>query len=220
MSKLESLLDTWFTPGFREKLVSAYERIYAVNMESHNPDEGGHDSQSFGFLNWKTRCHILKQLAEPDKGILVIRRGRYFALSVGPFEVVPYNAGPATNRNYASAFPHNTKGAARAAMENIEQLRIPFGRELEEEMDDSDCRKLILADMGDSDFGCSSLFIGVPIRTAKGRIDGWSRIKVLWEKDFTMVAVPAPFSIIEKAPVETVSKPTVKLKNRDIKVNE
>lgn len=206
---LVDLFNATFTVDIRDDIVDCLQQAYAASLTAHDPSVG-HDAASFGFLNYKSRVHYLKQLKDESRGITLARSHPFFSLQIGPFFLSSYNAGDSSETELARCFPRNRLRARNMAHLNAGQLLLELNLP---EPDDANCRHLILCDTGDAIFGLRTVFVGVPVDTDKGRISQWSRIFPIWEKPAMDFSVPeAPKGPL--APVESVQPVTLTLKPR------
>lgn len=201
---LDELFAETFTEAIQQDLIHSIQNAYDVNMPIHDPSVG-HDAASFGFLNYKTKTFNLKNLAKEDNEISIARSNPYLSLQVGDFQLSAYNAGDASMvDDLMECFPRNKNRATEVTKENVVQLRLDLN--LPEELDDSQCRHLVLCDVGDPINGMAAIFIGVPVKTEKGKISKWSHQWVIWNRsDFDFAPTDVPIGPIGPvAPVETI----------------
>lgn len=209
---LEELFNSTFTQDIRNDLVECIQNAYAASAAAHDPSVG-HDAASFGFLNYKSRVHYLRQLKDDKRGIAVARLHPFFSLQVGEFKVSAYNAGDSTETELAKCFPRNRRRARKVAGLNAQQLTLDLN--LPDEEDDSNCRHLILCDLGDAINGLRAVFIGVPVETDNGKISRWSSHYPIWERpalDFAPGDSPFGPHQAPVVPVETIQPVKLVLK--------
>jgi len=213
---LDKLFLQTFTGSIQQDLIDCLQNAYDVNMPIHDPSVG-HDPASFGFLNYKTKTFNLKNLAGVNPDIAIARANPYLSLQIGEFRLSAYNAGDASMvEDLMECFPRNKNRAPEMTKENAVQLRLDLN--LPEELDDSDCRHLVLCDVGDPFNGMAAVFIGVPVKTEKGKISKWSHQWVLWQRadfDFapgdTPIGPVGPVAPVERIqPLKLVRKPQQK----------
>jgi hypothetical protein len=214
LMKLKELFHATFTDDILNDLIECIQNAYAATALAHDPSVG-HDAASFGFLNYKSRVHYLKQLHDDKRGILVARLHPFFSLQIGEFKLSSYNAGDSSETELAKCFPRNKGRAVKVTELNAKQLTLDLG--LAEE-DDSHCRHLILCDLGDAINGLRRLFIGVPVEAENGKMcSRWSQYFAIWESPALNFAPQGgPIAPVPVAPVELVQPPKLVLKPTQI----
>jgi hypothetical protein len=218
---LEDLFKITFTSRLQEDLVEALQNAYGVNMPLHD-ESIGHDAASFGFLNYKTKTFNLKNLATDNPEIAISRSAPYLSLRVGDFLLSAYNAGDASMvDDLMQCFPRNQNRAPEVTRENVIQLKLDLN--IPDEFDVSDCRHLLLCDVGDPTNGLAAVFIGVPVQTEKGKISRWGAQWELWRRpgidfgpDFAPIQPVGPVAPVESnQPLILTRKPQRKVETNN-----
>jgi hypothetical protein len=167
---------------------------------------------TFGLMVYKSKVHFLSQLQDKPKKIKLLQKQPYFTLRVGRYNLSTYSAGRSSDSDIAVSFPLNKTRAAVITGRNQEQLRLPFA-EFDDVPDDSECREIILADIGNPEDGALKIFLGIPIEKDKdGRITQWGTTMLLWENEEASAVAGAAEGVFY-IPAEEVEPPTVTLKD-------
>ena len=198
--------------GVADALVEKIQQAYDENYDCYNPFIG-HDTMTFGLMVYKSKVHFLSQLEEEFDTIKVLSRHPYFSLKLNDYKISTYSAGHSDEDDIETAFPLNKTRASIITTQNERQLRLPFPGY--EDPDDSQCREVILADIGNHENGLMKLFLGIPIKTdGDGRIIQWGTTVSLWEDGGLTLptSLPSPNNL---PPVEDVKPPRPTLKNQN-----
>jgi len=212
MSKTVELLQRTFTPEIVDTLVGAVSHAYEVNYDRYDPSVG-HDLMTFGLMLFKSRVHYIKMLAHRHDWIRIAQIGPAFRFQIGEYTLASHRVGDSVEDDIESLFPRNQTAAWKLAERNRAQRRLPFPHEEALDRDDSACRSLILADVGNPTDGLCRLFLGIPSEiSAERRISGWSTTHELWANDEAL-AGGARASSAWRTPPEQVAPPTITLKD-------
>ncbi|MGE0128958.1 MAG: hypothetical protein AB7U82_12840 [Blastocatellales bacterium] len=210
MTKTEAQLKDDFPPEVCNALVNAVIRSYESNYSCYDPSIG-HSPMVFGLMIYTSKVFFLSQLEDEAKKIKLLQKQPYFSLQVGGYKLSTYCAGRSSDTDVEVSFPLNKTRASIITDRNQAQLKLPFPG-FDEPPDDSECREVILADIGNPVDGAIKIFLGIPIKKDKdGRISQWGTTLLLWENekaDAMAGSSEATFYI----PTEEVQPPTVTLK--------
>ena len=210
MTKTEEQLNGDFPPEVRDILMDAVIRAYEANYSCFDPSIG-HDLMTFGLMVYKSKVHFLSQIQDEARKIKLLQKQPYFTLQVGRYNLSTYSAGRSSDSEIAVSFPLNKTRAAVITSRNQQQLKLPFA-EFDDLLDDSDCREIVLADIGNPEDGALKIFLGIPIEKDKdGRITQWGTTMLLWENEEAGAVAGAAEGIFY-IPAEEVEPPTVTLK--------
>lgn len=181
MTKTEQQIAEDFPPEFRDRLVSIIREAHDVSY-SHYAPEMGHDLMVYGLMVYKTKTHLLAQLEDEQKNIRLIHQRPSFCLQVGRYRLSTYSAGRSASSDIEVSFPLNRTRAAMITTRNQRQLEL-FPQS-ESTGDDSMCREIILAEIGNPEDGALKVFLAIPVDKDKdGRITRWGTTYPLWESD-------------------------------------
>lgn len=207
MTKTEQLLQDTFPMHIRHELTTCLRDAYGAAIASHDP-EVGHDAMSFGLLVYKSNVFFLRQLAERVDWMTVTTHAPSFEFQIGEYAISCYCAGRTDSIDAKNAFPKNRTRAGRIAEANSQQARL-----FADLWDDSACRQLILAHIGNPEEGLLEVFAAVPVTKGEdGRVSEWGTIFTLWSRGIEGdEALPASGPT---APPENVTpfRPTLKKK--------
>lgn len=212
---VEQLVKT-FSEEIKLYLVKQIRRAYEANFNCFDPSIG-HDAMTFGLMLYKSKVHFISQLAEEFDWIKITKRYPYFDFQIGEYSISSYRAGRTMEVDLADSFPNNRTRAWKLVKVNKNQLRLPFDGSTEP--DDSDCRNLILADIGNENDGLERLFLAIPSEISSDyRITKWSTIFPIWNRvendDFGDIPALLPKDMPPLPPVEILAPPSLKLKDR------
>ncbi len=208
MSQTPELLQSTLTHEITDILVKTLQQAYEENFQCFDP-EIGHDAMSFGLMVYKSKVHFIKKLAEEYDWIEILQHTPFFQFKIGPYSFSAYCAGHTATADIESSFPQNRTRAARLVAANKFQLRLPYPGS--SEPDDSECREVVLADIGNPSDGLLRMFVGVPIEhSADNRITKWGTAYEIWSKDVAGMPPVTPES--ELPPVERVVPFPLKIK--------
>ncbi|MGH9838030.1 MAG: hypothetical protein ACREEM_04525 [Blastocatellia bacterium] len=210
MTKTEEQLSKDFPPEIRESLVKEILRAYEANYSCYDPSIG-HDLMTFGLMVYKSKVFFLSQLEDESRRIKLLQKQPYFTLLVGRYKLSTYSAGRSSNTDISVSFPLNKTRAAIITNNNQAQLKLPFPG-ADDPLDDSECREVILADVGNPQDGALKIFLGIPIKKDKDeRISQWGTTLLLWEnQEAGSMANDAEGTFY--IPAEKVDPPTVTLR--------
>lgn len=181
MTKTEQQIAEDFPADFREKLVSIIRESHDVSY-SHYAPEMGHDLMVYGLMVYKTKTHLLAQLEDKEKNIQLKHQRPSFCLQVGRYRLSTYCAGRSASSDIEVSFPLNRTRAAIITTRNKNQLEL--FPEFEDTGDDSMCREIVLAEIGNPEEGALKVFLAIPVDKDKdGRITRWGTTFPLWESD-------------------------------------
>ncbi len=214
MSKTVQQLDAAFPPEIIRCLVEALTEAYEVTDEHYAP-QYGHDAMTFGLMLYKSKVYFLKKLAEQHEWLRIVNYGACFRFEINGYTLATHRIGDSVNEDVASLFPGNKTAAPRLAANNKRQLLLPFpdngARYGADEYDDSICRSLILADIGNPEDGFCMLYLNVPIDVSPdGRVGKWGTTHLIWSNE--MLGDARGLGDGDRAPEETVVPPTITLK--------
>lgn len=211
MSKTVGLLQRAFTPEIVDVLVGAVNHAYEVNYDRYDPSVG-HDLMTFGLMLFKSRVHYIKLLSHKYDWIRIVQIGPAFRFQIGDYTLASHRVGDSIDDDIENLFPRNQTAAWKLAERNRAQRKLPFPHEDALDIDDSRCRSLILADVGNPTDGLCKLFLGIPSEISSDRrINGWSTTHEIWSND-EVLARGSKTAIIERTPAESVAPPTITLK--------
>jgi len=215
MYKTVQQLEATFPPEIIKYLVEALTEAYEVTDERYAP-QYGHDAMTFGLMLYKSKVHFLKKLAEQHEWIRIVNYGACFRFEINGYTLATHRIGDSVNEDVASLFPGNKTAAPKLATKNKNQLLLPFpddGRQDGTDVyDDSGCRNLILADIGNPEDGFCMLYLNVPIDVSPdGRVGKWGTTHLIWSSD-EMLGGARGLGDNDRAPEETVVPPTITLK--------
>jgi hypothetical protein len=215
MSKTVQQLESAFPSEIIRCLVEALTEAYEVTDERYAPHYG-HDAMTFGLMLYKSKVYFLKNLAEQYKWIRIINHGACFRFEINGYTLATHRIGDSVNEDVAGLFPGNKTAAPKLAANNKKQLVLPFPDVViqgeADEYDDSGCRNLILADIGNPDDGFCMLYLNVPIDVSPdGRVGKWGTTHLIWSSDEMLGGVRS-LNDIDRAPEETVVPPTITLR--------
>ncbi|MEJ7575934.1 MAG: hypothetical protein WKF74_02895 [Pyrinomonadaceae bacterium] len=214
MSKTIQLLQAAFPKEIAEALVGAVSQAYDVTYAHYAP-EYGHDAMTFGLMLYKSKVHFLKQLAEKNDWIKVVRCGACFRFEIGMYTLATHRVGDSMEADIASLFPGNKTAAPKLAERNKRQLQLQFMEDGSFEHDDSGCHDLILADVGNPSDGLCQLFLNIPSDVSPdGRVNQWSTTYLIWESNEAYGGIRHVHGV-EQIPDETVAPPTITLKESE-----
>jgi hypothetical protein len=180
---------------------------YNANYDCYDPSIG-HDLMTFGLMIYKSKVFFLSKLEDETKGIKLLQKQPYFRLRIGSYTLSTYSAGRSSNMDIEVSFPFNKTRASVITERNQQQLKL-FP---DDEIDDSNCREVILADIGNPEDGISKVFLGVPIaKDEDGRITRWGTTMLLWENEGFSAMTGVTEGRFYISP-EEVKPPTVTLK--------
>jgi hypothetical protein len=210
MTKTEEQLNADFPPEVRNSLVTEVLRAYEANYSCYDPSIG-HDLMTFGLMVYKSKVHFLSQLEDSSKKIRLLQKHPYFSLQVGRYKLSTYSAGRSSDSEIEVSFPLNKTRAGIITDRNQAQLKLPFPG-FEDLPDDSECREIILTDIGNPEDGALKIFLAIPIKKDEdGRISQWGTTLLLWESEETS-AIGGVAEGTFYIPAEEVQPPTVTLK--------
>lgn len=218
MQKAEENLRRTFTNTILDDLVKSLHQSYDKNLLLYDPNIG-HDETTFGFMIAKSRIHFICEAAIRNPAIKILKRSPYVYFQVGDFFVSSYRVGDSLDEDIATLFPKNRNRAWKLAKENRTPF-LPFA-ELDdfegnqnEEVDDSDFRQIILADIGNSEEGLCGAFLGIPSKFDKGNrtITGWSSQVMIWERSTECQTNPIITQPHELSPTVNILPPDLSLK--------
>lgn len=206
MQKTEELLKETFNDEIVEALIDKVQQAYKGNFDCYAP-EIGHDAMTFGLMIYKSKVHFLSQLADEIDDVKIIQKAPSFCMRIGPYRLATYCAGRSGDADISTSFPLNRTRAPGLAESNQAQMSFYFAED--PEPDDSDCREIILNDIGNSTDGLCKLFLGVPVDTTPdGRVSKWGTTLVIWANDMEKPLSATP-PIEDAPPVEEVAPPTI-----------
>lgn len=212
MSKTVELLRRTFTNEIVEALVGAVNHAYEVNYDRYDPSVG-HDLMTFGLMLFKSRVHYIKHLAHKYDWMRVAQIGPAFRFQIGEYTLASHRVGDSIDDDIESLFPRNQTAAWRLAERNRAQMNLPFPHESAPDTDDSACRSLILADVGNPTDGLCRLFLGIPSEISpERRISGWSTTHELWANEEVLYRGSGRNGT-GRTPAEDVAPPTITLKD-------
>jgi hypothetical protein len=218
MSKTLDLLRGTFTTEVVDTLVGAVNHAYEVNYDRYDPSVG-HDLMTFGLMLFKSRVHYIKQLAHKHDWIQIVQIGPAFRFRIGEYTLASHRVGDSIDDEIENLFPRNQTAAWKLAERNRAQRKLPFPHEDALDIDDSRCRSLILADVGNPTDGLCKLFLGIPSEISpERRISGWSSTHELWTNEDLLARGSDPI-IIGRTPAEKDVPPTLTLKDVSEKSN-
>lgn len=202
-------------------LVEALQKAYEINLKLYDPKDAGHDEMTFGLMVAKSRAHFIAEAANKEKSIKIIKRTPYIYFQVGDYYVSSYRVGDSIQDDIKELFPNNRRRAWKLAKENQHHTgflfpEMEFSLRCQQMIDDSGCRQIILADIGNSEEGFCKAFIGVPSKfnSDNGKITAWSTQVPIWERGEKKVANVPTNLASEVVPVEEVKAPVLKLKKK------
>jgi hypothetical protein len=214
MSRMESILREQFTTDITDPLVRIYQRAYESNSECYDPLIG-HDKMVFGLMIHKSAKHFISQLAFDHYWLGIVEFNPRFVFRIKDFLISTYRVGDSIAKDIANSFPSNHGGAAQLTQANQRQLSLSFMDNGVAVADDSSCKNLILAHMGNPNDGLCRLFLGVPSALdEKQQISEWSSTFEIWALgDFGIADVPRSNPDSPVPPnVERTSPPTLTLR--------
>jgi hypothetical protein len=180
MNQTEQLLRADFPESLSQQIVKGLQLAYDETHDHFNR-QIGHDEQLFGLMVYKSKTHFLSQLSNRISSVELIHKSPSFRLKIGRYFVAAYRAGDNGDVDISEAFPKNKNKASQLVERNQRQLRL-FPDE--PELDDSNCNEVIICDVGNSQEGLLSVFLGVPVKKSEdGRIMKWGTTILLWKKD-------------------------------------
>jgi hypothetical protein len=190
-------------------------RIHEVTDEHYAP-QYGHDAMTFGLMLYKSKVHFLKKLAEQHEWIRIANYGACFRFEINGYTLATHRIGDSVNEDVAGLFPGNKTAAPRLAAKNRKQLVLPFVDEVIQDgtgkYDDSGCRNLILADIGNPEDGFCILYLNVPIDVSPdGRVGKRGTTHLIWSTE-EMLDGARSLRDDDRAPEETIVPPTITLK--------
>lgn len=214
MSKTVQLLEAAFPNEIVGKLVEAVSHAYEVTYDLYAP-QYGHDAMTFGLMLYKSKVHFLKQLAEDHEWIKIVRCGACFRFEIGEYTLATHRVGDSMDADIANLFPGNRTAAPKLAERNKQQLRFEFMGDSNLDPDDSECRNLILADVGNPSDGLCKLYLNIPSDISPdGRVNEWSTTHLIWESKEVYVGVRRA-SVGDQVPEEIVVPPTITLRDTE-----
>lgn len=215
MSKTVQQLEAAFSLEIIRCLAEALTEAYEITDERYAP-QYGHDAMTFGLMLYKSKVYFLNKLAEQYEWIRIINHGACFRFEINGYTLATHRIGDSVNEDVAGLFPGNKTAAPRLAANNKKQLALPFPEDVildgTNEHDDSGCRNLILADIGNPEDGFCRLYLNVPIDVSPdGRVGKWGTTHLIWSSD-EMLGRARGLGDADRAPEETVVPPTITLK--------
>ena len=181
--EMEELLRQQFTPEISEPLVELFQRAYQSNAEVFDPFIG-HDEMVFGLMVHKSAKFFLAELARKEPWMEVLQQHPRFVFRISDYLMSAYRVGDSLEDDLTSLFPRNRTGAWMLADSNQRQMLFKFMSDGSVGTDDSNCRNVILAHVGNVTEGLYKLFLGVPSKfDDRNRITGWSTIVEIWSRD-------------------------------------
>jgi hypothetical protein len=210
MTKTEKRLAETLTAEIKMGLINALRRAYESNILHFDPSIG-HDAPTFGFMLYKSKVHFISELATQNPSIQIRNRFPYFSFQIGEYLFSTYRVGDSLDLDISNCFPKNRTRAWRLAIENRNQLQFPFMEEQAGPPDDSNCREVILADIGNEIEGLVRVFVGIPWEiSSRMLITKWSTQLDIWSGDINSISTPPSF--FDRAPVERVTPMRLTLK--------
>lgn len=213
--QMEVLLRQQFTVEISDPLVELFQRAYRSNAEVYDPYLG-HDEMVYGLMVHKSAKFFLTELAQNEPWVEVLQRNPRFIFRISDYLMSAYRVGDSLDDELSSLFPKNRTGAWMLADSNQQQMRFQFMNDGSITADDSSCRSLILAHVGNATEGLYKLFLGVPSKfDDRNRITGWSTVVELWSRDevSSLPAVLPSGAQPPQPPVVRTAPPTLTLKN-------
>lgn len=218
MSKTLALLKESFSEEISKKLAQKIQIAYESNFSCYDPSIG-HDGMTFGLMLYKSKVYFINELEKEVEWIKINRRSPYFEFQIGEYILSSYRAGYSMEVDLSNAFPKNRSRVWKLVRNNRNQSWLPFG---DGEPDDSNCRHLILADIGNEVAGLQRLFLGIPAEVSPDyRVIRWSTTYEIWNRNEgikqTGSAIPNNSIPPSKPPVEKIEPPKLKLKESSVK---
>lgn len=213
--QMEVLLKQQFTPEISEILATLFRRAYQSNSELYDPLIG-HDEMVFGLMVHKSAKFFLTELAQREPWMEVLQQNPRFVFRISDYLMSAYRVGDSLSDDLLTLFPRNRTGAWMLADSNQRQMVFQFVTDGSIETDDTSCRNLILAHIGNATEGLYKLFLGVPSKfDDRNRITEWSTVVEIWSKDeASSTATELPGGIQPpQPPVVKTAPPILTLKN-------
>lgn len=213
--------ETHFNSDVRRMICDNLQKAYDNACGDHVPSHGA-DGSVFGTMIWRYNSKETRANFKGHDLVKVVEKNNRLRVYVGDYKVGFAKVGTTGREDIENLFPGNLSNVFDLASSQESQLSFFEHAGLEAET--IKLRSLMIIHQGNTEDGLRTVHACFPIyknAEAEDRIIKWAHIEKIWDiEDYVSADAQTYTEPVEKAPVEKVQPPILKLKEELQQVSE